>query len=102
MAKNLTNQSDKGTTISLFTDIPYLPSANSGFCRDPWESLKISSNGDVSICCYAGGSFGNVFQNDVDGIWNSSKIKHYRATVNTDNPPDACRKCPKKATMFAD
>lgn len=99
-AKELVENSEYKTTLTQFTDVPYLPPKNKNFCRDPWESLKIGSNGDTTICCYANRTFGNIFEQSVDQIWNSKDVQQYRKTVNTENPPKPCRSCPKKKALF--
>lgn len=90
----------QGPTLTPFTDMPYLPAEAGNICLDPWESFKIGDDGGVSICCYANRTFGNVFEQSVAEIWNSEDVRHYRATVNTDNPPLPCRTCPKKRALL--
>ena len=95
-AKSNLDSCKQDLTLTLFTDVPYLPTVYGNICTDPWESCKIAENGDVAICCYANRSFGNILVDKLDDIWNSDGVKHFRATVNSENPPAECQKCPRK------
>lgn len=92
---------DTGPSLTQFTDMPYLPVEEGNVCLDPWESIKIGDDGNVSICCYANRTFGNILEQSISEIWNSEDVKHYRATVNTENPPEPCRACPKKRGLLS-
>jgi len=70
-------------------------------CNAPWESVVISSNGDVNLCC---GSFstsdsvGNVFDTPLRKIWNNDLYKAARRNIlGRSRPSDQnvqCRECP--------
>lgn len=62
-------------------------------CLRPWEHLNVSKDGEVQICCGGSPSLGNMFAQGFARVWNSRKMVEFRARVNTDNPPQACRAC---------
>jgi len=51
-------------------------------CILPWMSVFINISGEVSPCCaiypYKNISFGNIFDNDFNNVWNSEKAKLMR------------------------
>ncbi|WP_054650524.1 radical SAM/SPASM domain-containing protein [Salidesulfovibrio brasiliensis] len=62
-------------------------------CYKPWEHLNVNQQGDVTICCGGAGSLGNIFKQDFFEVWNSKPFRTFRRLVNSDNPPENCRKC---------
>jgi len=67
--------------------------AESGPCYRPWEHLNISQEGVATVCCGGCGTLGNMFQQGFPQLWNSKRLLEFRARVNSDDPPAACRKC---------
>jgi radical SAM protein with 4Fe4S-binding SPASM domain len=67
-------------------------------CPYPWASLVIASNGDVVACCRDLDHktvLGNLFEDDVQAIWNGDRSVALRRAL-LDKKPDravACRGC---------
>lgn len=49
-------------------------------------------------CCVPGSEMGNQNEVSLETIWHSDAYNRLRARVNTDNPPELCRKCPYKSS----
>lgn len=66
-------------------------------CYQPYQRLLIRNNGDICPCCsFAGFNlvFGNIYKGDtVKDIFNSQKMKEFRANLNTDNKTKICKAC---------
>lgn len=67
-------------------------------CVFPWLRPYITWNGYVTPCCNKPDpeeiSFGNVFNEPFEKIWNNEKYQEFRKRLNSDNPPDVCKECP--------
>ena len=94
--------------FTVFSPVSYFPQGKgqcedkdqkSTFCRDPWESFKISHNGDVFLCCYSSVVMGHMLNQTFEEIWNGDNYRYYRRHVNGDNPPEECKVCSKKAVF---
>jgi MoaA/NifB/PqqE/SkfB family radical SAM enzyme len=42
-------------------------------CNAPWSELYISGNGDVQVCCASNTILGNINEQSISQIWNSSE-----------------------------
>ena len=62
-------------------------------CYRPWEHLNINKQGKVQICCGGSPVLGNMFEQGFSTLWNSPAVSEFRARVNSDDPPAACRNC---------
>jgi radical SAM protein with 4Fe4S-binding SPASM domain len=65
-------------------------------CFHPFQTLRISNNGDITPCCNFFGYdmvLGNVYKDDVYDIWNGEIMNDLRKTINTEKRPDLCKKC---------
>jgi hypothetical protein len=52
---------------------------NSGICDLPFQRIKISSEGSVSMCCFQErGCLGNILHTSLEDIWNSQLAKEIR------------------------
>ena len=75
-----------------------LKSSGCVICREPFQRIFISSNGDICPCCSFFGKdlkIGNIYQNSISEVWNNKKMTIVREFLNNkgDNLLDACRKC---------
>ena len=51
-------------------------------CSNPWTTIFIWGNGNVTHCCYSNiGPLGNINKNSILEIWNGSKIKKVRESL---------------------
>ena len=72
----------------------YLSLKNRHTCYEPWQTIFVTYNGDVRPCCAFGESFGNLLETDIDDIWNNTKYKLLRKTVNSGVPAfEVCKYC---------
>jgi len=62
-------------------------------CADARNTFTILVDGSVVACCYDHDNatvFGNLFEQEVEEIWNSPKYRQYRWDVLTGNAPAFC------------
>lgn len=51
-------------------------------CENPWSSLFVWGNGDVTHCCYSSfGPVGNVHREPLDRIWRGERLARIRAAM---------------------
>lgn len=62
-------------------------------CRQPWNFVHIKANGKVQPCCMIKSSYGNIFEQSFEEIWQSDQYQELRRKVLTDNPPEECLVC---------
>jgi len=64
-------------------------------CYEPFERFHLEADGGVRPCVSLSCNdfAGNINEQSVEEIWNSPVYKDFRERVNTDNPPDACKRC---------
>lgn len=70
---------------------------NDVFCILPWTSLQLRQNGETYPCCRMSyqHSFGNLKDNTIAEIWNSSAIKQVRQNMLEGKPTKFCSDCYK-------
>lgn len=65
-------------------------------CFSPWQTVPIDVEGNITLCdCQPEFIIGNLFRNSFSEIWNGEAIQKYRAVMLSDEPPEACRICPR-------
>lgn len=63
-------------------------------CRMPWEEIVIRWNGDVQVCnMFNPYTYGNIFLNDLETIWNNSFANLFRNFINTKMKHPYCNGC---------
>lgn len=62
-------------------------------CLDPWTKALVNADGTVSLCCGGDTCIGSLYECEFDEIWNGERAKGFRATVNTPDEPDFCKRC---------
>ncbi len=75
-----------------YADEPSLKNAMRD-CVNPKEVFTINLDGSVIICCHdydKSTNFGNIFENDLNEIWNSPAYRKYRWNILDGNAPDFC------------
>ncbi|MDD3923340.1 MAG: radical SAM protein, partial [Endomicrobiaceae bacterium] len=61
-------------------------------CKMPWNYMMICDDGNVLLTGSCIKSIGNIYQNSIDEIWNSSMSQEYRQRMIDKNfAEDACR-----------
>lgn len=77
---------------TAYGDVTLLKQAMST-CRDPKETFTVLLDGTVVTCCYDHNKktcFGNIFEQEVMEIWNSSEFGEFRRKIQSGNTPDFC------------
>jgi radical SAM protein with 4Fe4S-binding SPASM domain len=71
------------------------------YCQKPWTDLNnFSVDGRMDVCCITTGpsqehyALGNIFEQEFQQIWNGSKMKEFRRTVNSKDKLPPCSRCP--------
>ena len=71
-------------------------------CRRPWRLGYITANGNALPCCVAPFTdvpyddivLGNIYQpGGFNAVWNGARYQEFRRKHQSDDPPDACRRC---------
>ena len=63
-------------------------------CRFLWNELFVALNGDVTPCCIQGRPVvGNVYQENLDRIWNGEGMREMRRRLQEGDPVDCCKDC---------
>jgi MoaA/NifB/PqqE/SkfB family radical SAM enzyme len=62
-------------------------------CSEPWSSIWVTSGGDVRTCCINAVSFGNLWQNTIEEIWNGQAYRDFRAHHARREPAAGCGVC---------
>jgi radical SAM protein with 4Fe4S-binding SPASM domain len=70
-------------------------------CRRPTSLMYITANGNVLPCCiapftdapYGSLILGNTGRMSLEEIWNGHQYEEWRARMQSDSPPEACRGC---------
>jgi MoaA/NifB/PqqE/SkfB family radical SAM enzyme len=66
------------------------------YCCSPWQTAVICVDGRMTVCdCQPDRSAGNVFREAFSGIWNGTAMIDQRRRMLSDDPPEACRLCPR-------
>ncbi len=84
------------------------PESVPGFAERPWSACRrprslmyITANGNVLPCCiapftdapYESIVLGNTTRVSLEEIWNGERYQDWRAQMDSDEPPAACRGC---------
>ncbi len=64
------------------------------FCRE-MTNLRIDPQGNVIFCPYLRRSFGNLFEQPLEEIWNSSTMRQFRVKLIEHNLLPICQRCCK-------
>jgi radical SAM protein with 4Fe4S-binding SPASM domain len=71
-------------------------SARHTWCYSPWQTVPVDVTGNITLCdCQPDFVIGNLFRDSFSSIWNSAAFQQYRAAMLSENPPEACRICPR-------
>ncbi|MBN2419460.1 MAG: radical SAM protein, partial [Deltaproteobacteria bacterium] len=66
------------------------------FCLSPWQTAPVDVNGNITVCdCQPENVVGNILTEPFNEIWLGKKMTDYRRRMLSDNPPEACRICPR-------
>jgi radical SAM protein with 4Fe4S-binding SPASM domain len=62
-------------------------------CTTPFDTLFVSSNGDIRACMISTEVFGNIAVDTAESIWSGPGISLFRKRVNSTEPPRDCKTC---------
>lgn len=98
--KGLIEAKNNGVLIRIFD---YKRVLNKGevsncICPWPWDSIYITSNGDITPCCVniesSPKSFmGNIFHDDISNVWNGQRYNNLRESFFNYKEWDLCSNC---------
>jgi radical SAM protein with 4Fe4S-binding SPASM domain len=82
--------------LLLPTEQLYRRSSRHRFCHSPWQTLSVNVRGDVALCdCQPESLIGNILEQPLAELWNSTELCSHRRQMRSDSPPKACRICPR-------
>jgi MoaA/NifB/PqqE/SkfB family radical SAM enzyme/surfactin synthase thioesterase subunit len=65
-------------------------------CASPWQSLPVRVDGDLTLCdCQPEAVIGNIHRTPLTDWWNGPAMTEHRRRMLSDDPPAACRVCPR-------
>lgn len=62
-------------------------------CSEPWQAIWITTAGEVRTCCLNDMSFGNLFEQTFDDIWNGPLFRRLREQHAKRETADGCGNC---------
>lgn len=63
-------------------------------CRNIWQQLHVTLNGDVRYCCFwTGKVVGNILRDDLETLWNNAGWSRLRRTLRRGGKPVPCQGC---------
>jgi radical SAM protein with 4Fe4S-binding SPASM domain len=71
-------------------------SSRRAHCGSPWQTMAVGVDGRVTVCdCQPDRAAGNLFHEPFSRIWNGPIMNEQRRRMLSDEPPEACRLCPR-------
>ena len=77
-------------------DIPERLPVSTELCLNPWLSVSIQSNGNVTSCCFAFGDetiLGNVSEQTLEEVWSDVEVQELRHEHLTQRYRSICARC---------
>lgn len=65
-----------------------------GPCTQPWNTVMVLANGNVTACCGSNETFGNVKEEPIAAIFNGAKARAFRQKILAGGPDIPCATCP--------
>jgi MoaA/NifB/PqqE/SkfB family radical SAM enzyme len=62
-------------------------------CCEPWAAIWVTSEGEVRTCCLNDTTFGNLFEQMIDEVWNGEIFRRFRSQHARHEPADGCANC---------
>lgn len=73
---------------------------NTSLCINPWTTVSVAQNGDVTSCCFIFepkkdeiNYYGNLYEQSLAEIWSSERVQEMRESHMTRATKDQCTKC---------
>ena len=74
----------------------YQRSKEHTWCFSPWQTIPIDVEGKITLCdCQPDLVIGNLFRDSFSRIWNGETLQKYRTEMLSQEPPEACKICPR-------
>jgi radical SAM protein with 4Fe4S-binding SPASM domain len=74
----------------------YQRSKKHTWCFSPWQTIPVDVEGKITLCdCQPEFVVGKLFQDSFSEIWNGEVYQKYRTEMLSNNPPEACKICPR-------
>ena len=71
-------------------------SARRSHCVSPWQSLPVRVDGTLTLCdCQPMEVIGSILRQPLSAWWNGPLMLEHRRRMLGDDPPPACRQCPR-------
>jgi MoaA/NifB/PqqE/SkfB family radical SAM enzyme/alpha-beta hydrolase superfamily lysophospholipase len=65
-------------------------------CLSPWQSIPVGVDGRLTICdCQPDAEVGNLHTTPLSEWWNGPTMTAHRRRMLSNDPPEACRDCPR-------
>ncbi len=65
-------------------------------CWSPWQSIPVGVDGRLTVCdCQPEAVIGNLHETPLAEWWNGSRMREQRRRMESSDPPNACRSCPR-------
>ncbi len=82
--------------LLLPPDQLYQRSGRRAWCCSPWQTIPVNVRGEVTLCdCQPEASAGNLLARPFSEIWDGELFTDHRARMLGNDPPEACRICPR-------
>jgi MoaA/NifB/PqqE/SkfB family radical SAM enzyme/pimeloyl-ACP methyl ester carboxylesterase len=66
------------------------------WCLSPWQTLAVAVDGTVTLCdCQPEAPAGNLLRQPLAEVWNGEALVSQRERMLGEEPPAACRVCPR-------
>jgi len=62
-------------------------------CSEPWTAVWITSAGEVRCCCLNDTSFGSLWEQPFEAIWNGNLFRDFRRAQQRGQGPSSCANC---------
>lgn len=76
-----------------YEDAAFIPASYPARCVSPWLCAYVFPDGSVRPCLNSDYTFGNIKEGPLQGIWNSSQARRYRAELRRRKLFPACVRC---------
>ncbi len=74
----------------------YHRSPSHRWCFSPWQTIPVGVEGNITLCdCQPNFIVGNLLKNNFSEIWNGKVLQKYRTEMISQDPPEACKICPR-------
>jgi MoaA/NifB/PqqE/SkfB family radical SAM enzyme/surfactin synthase thioesterase subunit len=85
-----------GKFLLLPPDQLYCRSDSHAWCHSPWQTIPVNVRGEVTLCdCQPEVPAGDLLTQPLSEIWNGEKLLNHRRRMLSNDPPAACRICPR-------